>query len=128
MEILGNGIDIVDNDRIRKLIKNKVFLQRIFSRIELDESKKFKDKTPFFSKRFAAKEAFVKSLGIGFRNDLNYHDISISNNKYGKPFFLISKKIKQIIFKKFKIISYNFFLSLSDEKKYSIAFVILQKK
>ena len=45
----------------------------------------------------------------------------------GKPFFYITKKIKSIIRKKFKVNKFNFFLSISDEKNYSIAFVIFQK-
>ena len=91
-------------------------------------SKDAKDKINYYSKRFAAKEAFAKSLGTGFRNNLNFNDISIINNKLGKPSFLITDKLKKIIKKLFKTSSFNFFLSISDEKKYSIAFVILQKK
>ena len=86
-----------------------------------------KNKSSYFAKRFAAKEAFVKSLGTGFRNGFNFKDISIINDKLGKPSFFITKKIKNIIKKRFKINSFNFFLSISDEKKYSIAFVIFQK-
>ena len=61
------------------------------------------------------------------RNNLNFNDISIVNDKYGKPLFILNDKIKKIIQKKFKISSFNFFLSISDEKKYSVAYVILQK-
>ena len=82
----------------------------------------------YFAKKFAAKEAFVKSLGTGFRNGLNFNDIAIINDKLGKPSFFITNKIKNLIKKKFKINSFNFFLSISDEKKHSIAFVILGKK
>jgi holo-[acyl-carrier protein] synthase len=128
MKILGIGVDIVENDRIKILLKKKNFLNRIFSKKEIFLSKKVKDKTAFFSKRFAAKEAFSKAIGTGFRNKLNFIDISVSNNKVGKPYFLLNNKVKNIIFKKFKIKSFKFSLSLSDEKKYSIAYVILQIK
>jgi holo-[acyl-carrier protein] synthase len=87
-----------------------------------------KNKSSYFAKRFAAKEAFVKSIGTGFRNNLNFKDITIINDKLGKPTFLISEKIKKIIKKQFRTSSFNFFLSIADEKKYSIAYVILQKK
>ena len=127
MNIIGIGIDIVDNSRIEKSIKSKVFLNRIFSKKEILLFKKNKNKKMFFAKRFAAKEAFVKSLGTGFRSGLNFKDISITNDKLGKPTFLITKKIKMFIKKKLNIDNFNFFLSISDEKKYSIAFVILQK-
>ena len=128
MKILGIGVDIVENSRINKLLKNKLFIKRIFSNSEILIATKIKDKNNYYSKRFAAKEAFVKSAGTGFRNNLNFKDISIINDKMGKPSFIISEKIKKIIKKEFKVSSFNFFLSISDEKKYSIAYVILQKK
>ena len=128
MKILGIGVDIVDNSRIAKSLKNKLFIKRIFSNSEILIAKMTKDKKNYYAKRFAAKEAFVKSLGTGFRNNLNFNDISIVKDKLGKPSFIINEKIKRIVKKEFKTSSFNFFLSISDEKKYSIAYVVLQKK
>ena len=128
MKILGIGVDIIDNSRITKSIKNNLFIKRIFSNSEILIAKKIKDKKSYYSKRFAAKEAFAKSIGIGFRNNLNFKDISIVNNKLGKPSFIINEKIQKIVKKQFKTSSFNFFLSISDEKKYSVAYVVLQKK
>ena len=128
MKILGIGVDIVENSRIARLLKNKLFIKRIFSNSEIIIASKTKDKKGYFSKRFAAKEAFAKSIGTGFRNDFNFKDISIINDKLGKPSFIINEKIKKIVKKQFRVTSFNFFLSISDEKKYSIAYVILQKK
>ena len=127
MEILGTGIDIVENLRIKKSLQNKQFIYRIFSSNEILLSKNFKNKTNYYSKRFAAKEAFAKSIGTGFRDGLNFKDVSIINNKLGKPSFLITDKLKKIVKRQFKTSSFNFFLSISDEKKYSVALVILQK-
>ena len=127
MKIIGTGVDIVENSRIKKSIANNSFLNRVFTNKEILISKKIKNKTSYFAKRFAAKEAFVKSLGTGFRYGLNLKDISIINDKLGKPSFFINKKIKKLIKKRFKLNSFNFFLSISDEKKYSIAFVVFQK-
>jgi len=127
MQILGTGVDIVENLRMKKILNDKKFINRIFSTSEILLSKNIKDKTAYYAKRFAAKEAFAKSIGTGFRNNLNFKDISITNNKAGKPSFLINEKLKKIIKKQFKTLSVNFFLSISDEKKYSVAFVILQK-
>jgi len=128
MKILGVGIDIVENLRMAKSLKNDLFVKRIFSNSEIIIAKKIKNKISYYSKRFAAKEAFTKSIGIGFRNSLNFKDISVVNDKLGKPSFVINEKIKKIVKKQFKTSSFNFFLSISDEKKYSIAYVILQKK
>ena len=128
MKILGIGVDVIKNSRIKNLIRNQFFLKRTFSANELRFSKKKNNKINYFAKRFAAKEAFVKAIGTGFRNNLNFKDIIVIRNKVGKPSFKINKKIKDIIKKQFKISSFNFFLSISDEKKYSIAYVVLQKK
>ena len=127
MKVIGIGVDIVDNSRIKKSILNKSFLYRVFTNEEILISKNTKNKSSYFAKRFAAKEAFSKSLGTGFRNGFNFKDISVINDKLGKPSFFISKKIKNMIKKKFKIRKFNFFLSITDEEKYSMAFVILQK-
>ena len=94
MKTIGIGVDIVKNKRVQLSIKNKNFINRIFGKNEILISKKFRNKANFFSKRFAAKEALAKALGIGFRENLNFKDIQIVNNKLGKPYYLISSKIK----------------------------------
>ena len=128
MQILGIGVDIVEKNRIKKSITNKLFIKRIFTDSEILLAKNKKDKISFYSNRFAAKEAFSKSIGTGFRENLNFSDLSIKNDKLGKPIFVITDKIKKLIKKKFKITKFDFLLSISDEKKYSIAYVIFQKK
>ena len=128
MKVLGIGVDIIHNKRIKALITDKKFINKTFGTKEVRLSKKKLNKTNYFAKRFAAKEAFAKSLGTGFRNNLNFKDIEILNDKFGKPYFFESKKITKIIKRKFKIKKYDLFLSISDEKDYSIAFTILHKK
>ena len=128
MKILGIGTDIVKNARFKFLIKKKNFINRTFGKKEIKLSQKLSNKYNFFSKRFAAKEAFAKSLGTGFRNNLNLKDIEILNDKMGKPFYIKSKKIDKIINKIFKTKKYNLFLSISDEKDYSVAFTIIQRR
>jgi len=128
MKILGIGVDVIQNKRFKNLINNKIFIKRTFAENEIKLAKKFTDKKNYFAKRFAAKEAFAKSLGTGFRRNLNFKDIEILNDKIGKPYYFKSKKINNIISERFKIKSYNIFLSISDEKDYSIAFTILQTK
>ena len=126
MKIYGIGSDIISNIRIKKSLKNKKFLKRIFSMQEIKKGSKLKNKFMYFSKRFAAKEAFVKALGTGFRDNINFNSISILNDKKGKPYIKfeksLNKKIK-LLTKKKKL---NVFLSLADEKDYSLAFVIIQ--
>ena len=127
MKTFGVGVDIIKNSRIKKLITNKKFLSRVFTKAEINTSKKIKNKTAFFSKRFVAKEAFSKALGTGFRDTLNFKDISVTNNKYGKPSIKINDKLYNLVNKKFKTKKINVLLSISDESEYSIAFVIIEK-
>ena len=126
MKILGIGVDIIDNKRIKKSIKNHKFKDRIYSSKEQKLSSLSRNKVGYFSKRFAAKEAFAKALGTGFRNNLNFKDIEVINDKFGKPYYEKNKKIKKIIQKNFKIKNFNCFLSISDEKDYSTAFTIIE--
>ena len=128
MKILGVGVDIIQNKRIKKSIKNSNFKNRTYSAKELKLSLLTINKASFFSKRFAAKEAFAKALGTGFRNNLNFKDIEVINDKLGKPYYTKNKKITKIVQKKFNVKNFNCFLSISDEKDYSTAFAIIQTK
>ena len=128
MKILGIGVDIVENKRLKKSIKNKSFLSRLFTLPEIRNSKLIKDKSTYFSKKFAAKESFSKALGTGFRKGLNFKDVEILNDNLGKPYFRFNNKTKKIISKTLKAKNFDIFLSISDEKEYSIAFTIIQGK
>ena len=128
MKILGIGVDIIENKRIKNSLKNTKFKIRVYDKKELKQSNLSKNKVNYFSKRFAAKEAFTKALGTGFRENLNFKDIVIMNNTMGKPYYLITNKITKIIQKRFKVRNFDCFLSISDEKDYSTAFTIIQSK
>ena len=127
MRIIGIGVDIVDNIRLKNSIKNKNFISRIFSKKEISQSKKIKNKVNYYSKRFAAKESLSKALGTGFRKGLNFKDISIVNDKYGKPSYEVTSNVKKLIYLKFKVRKIKISLSLADEKNYSIAFSVIHK-
>ena len=76
MVSIGNGVDIVENKRINKAIKNSNFIKRVFSEKEIKLSKNYSNKTNFYAKRFAAKEAFYKALGTGIRYGYNFKDVT----------------------------------------------------
>ena len=88
MIIIGNGVDIVENRRIFSAIKNKKFVYRIFSIQEIKDSKSYKNKANYYAKRFAAKEAFLKALGTGLREGIEFKDISVKKSKIGNNVFL----------------------------------------
>jgi holo-[acyl-carrier protein] synthase len=128
MKTVGIGVDIIDNARIKNSIKNKNFLRRVYGSQELLKSKKIFNKTNYFAKRFAAKESLSKAIGTGFKDGLNFKDVQILNDKIGKPYYLLDKKLENFIKKKKKLKDFNLFLSISDEKNYSVAFTIIQSK
>ena len=125
MNIFGIGTDIVSVDRIKKSLKNKNFLKRVFNEKEILKCKKINNSTNCYAKRFAAKEALSKALGTGISNGVNFNEIIVLNNKSGKPFINFSGQTKKTLIKKFKGKKTKISLSLSDEKKYAVAFVTI---
>ncbi len=125
MNIFGIGTDIVSVDRIKKSLKNKNFIYRIFNKNEISKCKKINNSINCYAKRFAAKEAFSKALGTGISSGINFNEIVILNKKSGKPYISIIGQTKKILNKKFKRKKSKISLSLSDEKKYAVAFVTI---
>ena len=124
MNIYGIGTDIVNIKRIKSAInKNKSFKKRIFTSFEIKACEKRLNNVECFAKRFAAKEALFKAVGV--KNKIKFNDVEIRNEKSGVPKFLIKgfslKNIKKLLKnKKFKI-----HLSLSDDKPWAVASVII---
>ena len=125
MNIFGIGTDIVSVDRVKKSLKNKNFINRVFNSKEILKCKKIINKFNCYSKRFAAKEAFSKALGTGISNGINLNEIIILNKKSGRPYITLSGQTKKIIENKFKKKKIKISLYLSDEKKYAVAFVTI---
>ena len=125
MIIYGIGTDIVNIDRIKNSLKNKYFISRIFNEKEILKCKKINSSINCYAKRFAAKEAFSKALGTGIANGINFNEIVILNRKSGKPYINIIGQTKKTLNKKFKKKKTKISLSLSDEKKYAVAFVTI---
>ena len=125
MNIFGIGTDIVSVERIKKSLKNKNFINRIFNKKEILRCKKINNSINCFAKRFAAKEAFSKALGTGISKGINFNEIVILNNKSGKPYINIIGLTKKTLNKKFRKKKSKISLSLSDEKKYAVAFVTI---
>ena len=73
MKIYGIGTDIVNISRIKKTLKNKSVLKRIYSKEEITKCSKLINQANCFAKRFAAKEAFAKALGTGISNGINFN-------------------------------------------------------
>ena len=125
MKLYGIGTDIIKIDRIKKSLRNKTFLSRLFSKDEISRCSKLINCNNCYAKRFAAKEAFSKALGTGISSGIKFNEIIVLNKKSGKPFINLVGATKQILKKKFKGKKSKISLSLSDEKKYAVAFVAI---
>ena len=125
MNIFGVGTDIVSIERIKNSLKNRNFIKRIFNEKEILKCNKIKNKINCYAKRYAAKEAFSKALGTGISNGINFNEIVVLNKKSGKPYINIIGQTKKALNKKLKGKKSKISLSLSDEKKYAVAFVTI---
>ena len=127
MKIFGIGTDIVNIKRMEKSIKKNgvVFKNKIFSKNEINYCEKKKNPFPFYAKRFAAKEALSKALGTGIRKDIKFKNIEIHNDSYGKPSIRLKGTVDDYLKKKIKRKKYNIHLSLSDDKPWAQATVII---
>jgi len=125
MKLFGVGTDIIQVNRLKKSLKNKLFLSRIFSEEEITRCKKTKKNSNCFAKRFAAKEAFTKALGTGISNGINFKEIIVLNEKSGKPYIKLTDKTKKVVEKKLKKKNFKVSLSIADEKDYAVAFVTI---
>tara|TARA_Y100001958_G_C21139849_1_gene478845 strand:- start:228 stop:611 length:384 start_codon:yes stop_codon:yes gene_type:complete len=125
MIIFGIGTDIISTNRLKNSLKNKRFLKRVFNEKEILKCKKLNKNINCLAKRFAAKEAFSKALGTGISKGINFNEIVVLNKKTGKPYINIIGQTKKVLDKKFKGKKTKVSLSLSDEKKYAVAFVTI---
>ena len=127
MKIFGIGTDIVNIKRMEKSLKRhgSKFKNRIFSKNEISYCEKKNNPTAFYAKRFAAKEALSKALGTGIRKDIKFKDIEVRNDSYGKPSIQLKGAVDNYLKKKLKRKKYNIYLSLSDDKPWAQATVII---
>tara|TARA_Y100001936_G_C15668666_1_gene455008 strand:- start:41 stop:424 length:384 start_codon:yes stop_codon:yes gene_type:complete len=125
MKIYGIGADIVKINRIKKSIKNKKFIDRLFHKSEINKCNKNINKADCYAKRFAAKEAFLKALGIGLSKGINFKEILVTNTKLGKPNIKLQGTTQEIVRKILKNKKINIFLTLSDDKPFALATVVI---
>ncbi len=125
MSIIGIGTDIVKISRIKRIFKKypRGFAERILHKNELKIMKEFKDPKTYIAKRFSAKEAVAKALGTGIAHGVSFQEIEISNNENGQPILTLHGSTLEVANK--LGVKHNF-ISLSDEREYAIAYVVLE--
>lgn len=120
--IKGVGIDIIEVDRIRKIMEKygDKFFQRILTDKEIAYCKSFKVNSEMhFAGRFASKEAYSKSIGTGISKHFGWKDIEILNDKLGKPYI---NHIVESVYSKYK-----FEISISHTKDHACAVVVCEE-
>lgn len=134
--ILGTGIDLISVARIEALMKKfpDKFLEKVFTKNEILAAQKIKisdqnlsSSAIFFAKRFAAKEAFSKALGLGIGRGINFNDIEVQNDEFGRPKIQILNGKENFLRQHFSCENFSIHLSLSDESSLANAIVIIEK-
>lgn len=125
MSIIGIGIDIVKISRMKGSLKKygDNFARRILHDNELQIFQQRKVPEYYLAKRFAAKEALAKALGTGIAKGISFTDIEVINDQNGKPELVLHGATLDIAS---QLGVENLLISLSDEKKYAIAYVIVE--
>ena len=123
--IAGIGTDIVAVARLGKLYERhgQRALEKVLASVEMDDFKKTADPGRFLAKRFAAKEAFGKALGIGIAHPSTMPNIAVTHDNLGKPMFDFAPELARYLTER----SLSAHLSISDEAEYAVAFVILER-
>ena len=123
--IRGIGVDLVNIDRMERAVERwgRRFLERIFTAAEIERCQRRARPAQCLALRFAAKEAFAKSLGLGIREGLRWRDVEVVQDDLGKPSLLLHNRAKQLLA---KMEAKKTWLSLSDERDSAIAVVVLE--
>lgn len=121
--ILGIGVDIIEISRIQEAVEaNSNFIEKLFSKNEIEYLKTRNLRAEYIAGRFAAKEAVSKALGTGFRS-FNLKDVEIDRNSLGKPIVTLKGKAKQIAEKNG---NYKMHVSISHDRDNAIAYAVLE--
>lgn len=124
--IYGIGIDIVYMPRIKKMWERwqERFLKYIFTQTEIDYCLRKKLFYYELAARVAAKEAFAKAVGLGWRQGLKWRDVEVVNLKTGQPVLNLYDRAQEICA---RAGVKNAFVSLTHDRDYAVAVVVLEK-
>jgi holo-[acyl-carrier protein] synthase len=125
--IIGTGIDIVNIERVEHLMTRwgDLFLGRVFTEKEIARCQRQARPSDCFAIRFAAKEAFLKAIGLGLRKGIHWTDIEVVNDSMGKPSLSFDRRAREIL-QTLRI--QQAFLTLSHDRPYAVAHVLLEGK
>lgn len=122
--VFGIGVDITAVKRFEKWVNSPDMIERFFNEKEIKSGKSLSAVCQHYAVRFAAKEAFSKALGTGI-SGFNLKDVYITNDEFGKPTINVQNSAEEIL--KNRCQNYKLHVSLSHEKEYAIAYVIIEE-
>jgi len=123
--IFGIGTDIVEVERIQSSLDQfgDAFAKRILAGSEWEDYQASQLKARFLAKRFAAKEAFAKAIGLGMRHPMGWQACEVISNDLGRP----SVQLHGELAAWFQTQGWQAHLSLSDEAHHALAFVVIER-
>jgi holo-[acyl-carrier protein] synthase len=121
--ITGIGVDIVEISKIEKSIESDAFQRRVFTASEIDTCERFTKKAQFLAGKFAAKEAFMKAIRSGIRQEVWFTQIEVLNRETGEPYIHVSGKARQRLD---ELNASHVHVSISHDGKLAVALVILE--
>lgn len=123
--IYGIGIDVIEPRRVARLVDKygERFARRVLTSLEWPGYLKTPRRTLFLANRFAAKEAFSKAMGTGFRYPVTLQCISVVQNTAGKPGLAFHPHLEQLV-KERGIVGHH--VTISDEANLACACVVLE--
>ncbi len=126
MAVYGIGIDLVRIDRIQRSLSRwgDRFARRVFTARERDYCARSRHPQSCYAMRFAAKEAFVKAVGLGVKHPLHWRDMEVNHDPRGRPFISLSERATAYC-RSLGITSWH--LSLTDDGAYGAAVVVIEQ-
>ena len=124
--IYGIGVDVIEPDRVARLLEKygERFARRVLNQDEWPSYQRTRRPVLFVANRFAAKEAFSKAMGTGFRYPVTLGQISVLQNKLGKPELYFRSDLKRLVEAE-GIVGWH--VTISDEKSVACAVVVLER-
>jgi holo-[acyl-carrier protein] synthase len=125
--VIGTGIDIVNIQRIERMMARwgDLFLSRVFTEREIVWCQQRTRPPECFAIRFAAKEAFLKAIGWGLRDGIQWTDVEVETDPTGKPLLSFHRKAKEVT-ETLRI--HKALLTLSHDRPYAVAHVLLEER
>ncbi len=121
--IVGVGIDLIEVEKIEKDIQSEVYLRKVFTEHEITECKSLINSAERFAGRFAAKEALMKAIGKGIRQEVWFTQIEVLNHENGQPYIQVNGEAQRTLL---ELGAKNIHVSITHTRHDAAAVVILE--